>query len=100
MPTSRLPRDDTPGWQPRTSSLTGEEAYDVLPIQAAAHGRTTWLERLVPLKQDLARLALGAQGLQRLVQDLLCLGVGAALLHVREVGLVRLDLRRRRRVLR
>ncbi len=37
--------------------------------------------------------------LQRLVQDVLGLLVAAPLLHVRQVGLVRLDLRRRRRVL-
>src|SRR6187200_221470 len=50
-------------------------------------------------EDDLAALALVAEGLDRLVQDVGGLGVGAALLHVREVRLVGLDLRRRWRVL-
>ena len=49
-------------------------------------------------EDDLAALAAGPQGLDRLVEDVLGLLVGAALLHVGEVRLVRLDLRRRRRV--
>ena len=50
-------------------------------------------------EDDLAGLAAGAEQLEGLVEDVLRLGVGAPLLHVREVGLVGLDLRRRRRVL-
>ena len=50
-------------------------------------------------EDDVAGLAAGAQQLERLVEDVLGLGVGAALLHVGEVGLVGLDLGRRRRVL-
>src|SRR5262249_17040953 len=46
-------------------------------------------------EDDFAGLALRAQRLQRLFEDLLRLGVGASLLHVGEVRLVGLDLRRR-----
>ena len=51
-------------------------------------------------EDDVAGLAAGAEQLERLVEDVLGLGVGAALLHVGEVRLVGLDLGRRRRVLR
>ena len=51
------------------------------------------------LEDDLAGLAAGAEELEGLVEDDLGLLVGAALLHVGEVGLVGLDLGRRGRVL-
>src|SRR5205823_5760693 len=50
------------------------------------------------LVDDLAAGAAGAEFLEGLVEDLLGLLLGAALLHIGQVGLVGLDLRRRRRV--
>ncbi len=60
---------------------------------SCANSATSWSEN------DLAGLPAGAEELDRLVEDDLGLLVGATLLHVGEVGLVGLDLRRRRGVL-
>ena len=70
------------------------------PLAAARTCVSRARRRRARSEDDLAGLAAGAQQLERLVEDVLGLRVGATLLHVGEVRLVGLDLRRRRRVVR
>ena len=90
---SRPPGSSTATPRPRSRNAeSAQTGTQNTPVGSCRPGAAS-------LEDDVAGLAAAAEQLDGLVEDRLGLGVGAALLHVGQVGLVGLDLRRRRRVL-